>query len=130
LVTPVSRRMQRGIMAAHHFKPLSLDEWLLLQLAPKMYGFAHTAWIGSSPLFATVSKPTADRIYARQSFWVNHYPARRARFDGARGEVFAEPGNTMYVYLRSHYRGLEESTAFVVRAADGKLVLRRIEGFR
>jgi hypothetical protein len=130
LATPVAPPLQRAIIAAHHFQPRSGIEWFALQPLPKMYGFAHTAWIGPYALFDP-ARPSAlsEGSYQRQRFWVNHYPARRARFDGSRGDTFADPSTRAFIYLRSRYRNTELSTGYQVHSEGGKLVMRRIEGW-
>jgi hypothetical protein len=130
LLTPVSSRLSRAIVAGHHFKPASMIEWLLLQPAPKMYGFAHRAWIGPFELYAAGrSRSTAHRTFTQRHFFVNHYPARRARFDGFREARFGDPRQRAYLYLRSSYRGMSESTAYEIHADSGKLYIQPIEGF-
>jgi len=127
LLTPVSRKLQRRLMAAHHFRPESMAAWVTIQLAPKMYGFAHRAWIGGYALYGTVPREHADYRFDAQHFWVNHYPARRARFDGFRQEVFREPIGPRYIYLKSSYRGHSESSGYQVRYGDGQLHIRRLD---
>ena len=124
LFTPVVKPLQRGIMAAHHMRPDSMPAWAFFQLAPKMYGVAHRVWRGPIRLFDPKrDRQTAERAFVRTHFWVNHYPARLARYDGYRQETFGD-GATIYVYLRSTYRGEALESAFTVRASDGTLHLR------
>jgi hypothetical protein len=129
LATPWSTSLQRRLMAAHHLEPVSMPSFAVLQLAPKMYGFSHRVWIGSFPLFARPG-PAADARFAHEHFWVNHYPARMARFDGRRAEVFPTPSAVRFVYIRSRYRQLDDAAGYVVRVRDGQLLMQRLEGFR
>ena len=116
LVTPWWRGLQHALMEAHHLRPSSLAQWVALQPAPKMYSFAHRAWLGPIP-------PGFGPRFEREHFWVNHYPARRARFDGARGRELVRPG-PRFLYLESSYRGLRFVSAYEMRASDGALRLR------
>jgi len=127
LLTPVSVTLQRRLMASHHFRPPSMVSWVGLQLAPKMYGFAHRAWIGGYPLYDALPREHADYRFDAQHFWVNHYPARRARFDGFRDKEFNRPIAARYIYLKSSYRGHTEGSGFEVRYKGGKLHLRRLD---
>ncbi len=126
LATPASRALQSELIASHHFRPRSLARWAGLQLVPKMYSFAHICWIGNGPLFERSPRAAAEERFAREAFWVNHYPARRARFDARRRQL-AAPNETRFVYLRSSYRGYSETTGFRVRAEPHRLVIERRE---
>lgn len=121
LATPLSRDLTSELIAAHHFRPKSWPAWAALQLAPKMYSFAHTCWIGPAPLLEQEPRSHADARFQRESFWVNHYPARKARFDGARERL--EGGPDLYVYCRTTYFDVTETTGFQVRAEPGRLLL-------
>jgi hypothetical protein len=127
LMTPSSLRLQRRLLEAHHYRPQSMASWITLQLAPKMYGFAHRVWIGGYALYDVLPRETADYRFEAQHFWVNHYPARRARFDGFREAVFGRPVGPRYLYLQTSYRGFSESSGFVVSAKDGHLRIRRLD---
>jgi hypothetical protein len=120
IATPLSSSLVAELMAAHHFRPTSWPAWGALQAAPKMYSFAHTCWIGSAPLFEQGSRAAAESRFLRERFWVNHYPARRVRFDANRGALGS--GVTRFVYVRSTYLGASETTAFKVRIEPGRLV--------
>jgi hypothetical protein len=124
LMTPWSPPVQRKLMELHHLRPRSMLQWVLLQPAPKMYGMSHQAWIGAQPIF---ERPGGERIFSARAFQVNHYPARRARFDGSRGEIFGQHGRPQYVYLRTRYRGTRLGTGYAVQAADDQLLLRPLE---
>lgn len=119
IATPLSRALVAELMAAHHFRPTSWPAWATLQVAPKMYSFAHTCWIGNEPLFERGSRAAAESRFLRERFWVNHYPARRARFDGTRRALGI--GAARFVYVRSTYFGSSQTTAFSVRVEPGKL---------
>lgn len=120
IATPLSSALVTELMAAHHFRPTSWPAWGALQVAPKMYSFAHTCWIGSQPLFEQGPRTAAESRFLRERFWVNHYPARRARFDASRRAL--GPDATRFVYVRSSYFGASETTAIKVRALPGRLV--------
>jgi hypothetical protein len=121
LATPWWSELQLTLIEAHHMRPRSMWRWIALQPAPKMYSFAHRAWLGTVPLHGR----TADR-FAREHFWVNHYPARRARFDGSRGrELEGRPG-ARYLYIETSYRGLTVKTGYEVRLVGATVRLRRI----
>jgi hypothetical protein len=126
LATPLSRALASELIAVHHFRPKSWPAWAGLQLVPKMYSFAHTCWIGPAPLLEQEPRIQSERRFARESFWVNHYPARKARFDAGREELGL--GAERFVYLRSSYFDLTETTGFHVRIEPGRLVLTRREG--
>jgi hypothetical protein len=66
----------------------------------------------------------AERLFEQQHFWVNHYPVRRARFDGFRQDLFRGPASVRYVYVRTSYRGHQQTVGIEVRPVDGKLRLR------
>lgn len=119
LLTPGWRGLQRALMEAHHMRPSSLARWVVLQPAPKMYGFAHRAWLGQARI-------GFGPRFEREHFWVNHYPARRARFDGARGRESTVAG-PRYLYLRSSYRGVDFETSYEVRFADGTVRIRSMD---
>jgi hypothetical protein len=118
LLEPVSKRLTSELMRVHHLQPSSLAAWVGLQLVPKMYSFEHTCWIGPPGA-------TADRR-ERERFWVNHYPARRARFDAGRIHLGLDSDHA--VVVRSSYRGTTETTEIRVRRELGRLVWRRAYG--
>ena len=51
---------------------------------------------------------------------------RRARFDGYRQKVFGRPGSVRYVYVRTTYRGYQETTGLEVRPLPGALSMRHL----
>ena len=121
LALPWSRTLQREAMAAHQMRPRALPWWAALQLWPKMYAFAHRAYVSERPLSPAVvaaEPPPADVERA----WVNHYPARYVRFDTRRRELVAA-GSELHVLVRSSYRGREQWTAYTVHGEGGRLVV-------
>lgn len=125
LATPLSSGLASRIIAVHHYRPKSWPSWATLQLVPKMYSFAHTCWIGPAPILERRPRDQAELRFLRDRFWVNHYPARRARFDGHRHEL---AGAERYIYVRTSYLGHTETTGFYVRVEPGRFLLRRREG--
>lgn len=125
-VTPFSSSLQRRLMASFHFRPPSMASWVVLQPAPKMYGFANRVWRGPFLLADRASK-VERRRFAATSFWVNHYPSRMARYDGERARVFAKPNRTIFVMIQSRYREEELWTALEVQEREGALHMRSIE---
>jgi hypothetical protein len=123
LATPLSSGLTSRLIAVHHYRPKSWVSWGTLQLVPKMYSFNHTCWIGLGPLLEQSPRSEAELRFLRERFWVNHYPARRARFDGRRHELSS--GAERYVYIRTSYLGQSETTGFYVRVEPGRLLLRR-----
>lgn len=123
LATPFSSGLVARLIAVHHYRPKSWPSWATLQVVPKMYSFAHTCWIGSAPLLEREPRAESELRFLRERFWVNHYPARRARFDGHRGELGA--GSERYIYVRTSYLGQTETTGFYVRVEPGRFLLRR-----
>lgn len=127
LFTPWWSGLQRRLMASFHYRPPSMASWVVLQPAPKMYGFANRVWRGPFPLVEETSRRVERGRFAATSFWVNHYPARMARYDGERGAVFHKPGHTVYVMIQSRYRGTEMWTALEVVEREGALHMRSVE---
>ncbi len=122
LATPHCSPLQRRLLESSHLRPASMASWVALQPAPKMYGFANRAFRGPRSLVDEAAGTVQRALFERGSFWVNHYPARMARFDGERGRVFARPGKRIHVLLRSRYRGSALWTALVVEEREGALV--------
>jgi hypothetical protein len=120
---PISGALVSELIAVHHLRPTSLPAWMLLQLVPKMYSLSHTCWIGAEPILERGDE--GEDRFLRERFWVNHYPARRARFDSGRAALVGA-GAERFVYVRSTYRGSSETTAFVVRRDPDRLVLRAV----
>lgn len=119
LAVPFSEALTSAYMADHHFRPRSWPVYGVTQALPKMYSFAHTCWIGHGPLLEVLPQSSAEDRFARESFWVNHYPARRARFDSGRGAL--GPGAVRYVYMRTSYFGHTETTRIKVSVRPGEL---------
>ena len=120
---PLSAALVSEIIAAHHLRPSSLPAWTLLQLVPKMYSISHTCWIGGEPILEQGEE--GEGRFLRERFWVNHYPARRARFDSGRAELVGAQAER-WVYVRSTYLGTSETTSFLARRDATTLVLRRL----
>lgn len=109
----VSEGVVAALIANHQLRPRSRAAWIGLQLVPKMYSFAHTCWIGPTPI---LEQPGGAARFAADAFWVNHYPARRARFDAGRAQLGAE----RWVVVRTAFRGqAETATIHVQRRDDG-----------
>lgn len=113
MALPMCRPLQRELMEAHHLRGRSAPSWALVQLVPKMYSFGHRVWLSEAPLTDFLLERPERIPFEYQSAWVNHYPARLARFETLRAEV-GERGATVHVLLRSRYRGLEFETRFQV----------------
>jgi hypothetical protein len=79
-----SSRVQHALILNTHFRPTSTFAWVFLQPAPKMYGIANRVWVRNIPPLSvhSIAVPFESR-----SVWVNHYPARYARFDGERQQT-------------------------------------------
>lgn len=123
LAEPFSEGLTKELIAAHHFRPNSWPAWGAIQVLPKMYSFANRCWIGPAPLLEQGSRAAAEARFERESFWVNHYPARKARFDGGRYEL--PPNSARYVYIRSTYFGHTETTGLRVHVQPGELSFER-----
>lgn len=117
---PFSRPVVSLLMANHHFRPQSWTAWIVLQPVPKMYSFANTCWIGKAPLLEQKPEFQSENRFLRERFWVNHYPARKARFDGGREALGL--GIDHYVYVRSVYFGYSETTGFRVKTEPGRCI--------
>lgn len=128
LSAPVSERVVSHLMANFHFRPRSWAAWIALQPVPKMYSFANTCWIGTAPLLEQEPAFQSELRFSRESFWVNHYPARKARFDGFRETL--GPSADHFIYVRSVYFGYTETTGFHVRAEPGHCVFELREGVK
>ncbi len=113
LLVPCARPLQRRLMDAHQMRPGSTPGWVALQLWPKMYGFAHRVWLADRPI------PPVDEELGE---WVNHYPGRQARIDGARREL-ADSGVELHVLAASSYRGLTQTTRYAIRVEGGRLII-------
>ncbi len=124
---PFSRPVQRRLAAVQHLRPPSVLDWCVLQVLPKMYGAAHRAWLAAEPLTDYLVEDETRIPFAYETTWVNHYPARLARFESRRAEV-ASYGLEAHVFLRTTYRGETVSTALVVRFDDGELDISVREG--
>lgn len=128
---PASRALQGELMAAQHLRPPSMTRWVPVQLAPKMYAFAHRVWLSDEPLTAELLDAEGGPPFPVHGYWLNHYPGRMA-FEMDRRDLAAR-GSTDHAFVRSSYRGLVRESAFSSRveldAATGRrrLVIRRRE---
>lgn len=109
-------RVQRAVILGSHFRPVSIGAWLVLQPAPKMYGVANRVWTRTLPL---VPSRTGLEQFERTSVWVNHYPARYARFDGERRRT----NFPRWLVVRSRYRDTTIWTSVDASSEDGSLNL-------
>lgn len=116
LSTQVSERPVRALAASHHLRPPSLAAWAWLQVVPKMYSFENQCWFGDAP-------PAGDARVSAEAFFVNHYPARRLRFDAGRTRLV--PDRPTWAVVRSTYQGLRETTTYVVTRRGERLVVER-----
>ncbi len=124
LLVPVSDRLQRSIIVATHLRPRSMASWMVLQPMPKMYGFENRVFVSEIPVRRTASEGDRRQL-VDHGFWVNHYPARMARFDGERRTAF--DGHARYLFLRTRYRGVIVDSAISVKWHAGALVLESTE---
>ena len=115
---PVSTRMQDQLARAHHARPSSTANWVVFQVVPKMYSFAHRIWFSPEPLTEfLVTRPQGPDV-ENEMMWVNHYPIRAARFESQRGEIVRR-GQDIHVLVESGYRGRTWFSRYVVHP-DGK----------
>jgi hypothetical protein len=116
---PVSSSIQHQLARAHHARPSSVSRWVVFQIVPKMYSFAHRIWFSPEPLTDfLVERPDVEH----EMQWVNHYPIRAARFESMRGEIVRR-GEPVHVLVRSAYRGRTFVSRYVVRIDGQSLVL-------
>ncbi len=119
---PVSTSMQNQLVRAHHARPSSVPRWVVFQLVPKMYSFAHRVWFSPEPLTEfLVTRPDGPSV-EHEVTWVNHYPIRAARFESAREEIVRR-GQDVHVLVQSGYRGRMFFSRYVVRVDGDGLVL-------
>jgi hypothetical protein len=117
---PISTSMQNQLVRAHHARPASVPRWVVFQIVPKMYSFAHRVWFSPEPLTEfLVTKPDA---VPHEVTWVNHYPIRAARFESARGGVVRR-GEDVHVLVQTGYRGRTWFSRYVVHVDGNGLVL-------
>lgn len=125
---PVCRPVQGQLVRAHQLRPSSLASWVTFQLTPKMYSFAHQSWFSAEPLTEYMLSRDGASGVEHQMIWVNHYPIRAARFEGARAEIVSR-GEDVHVRVRTSYRGRSWIARFVVRVEPGGgLVLEPVDG--
>jgi hypothetical protein len=122
LTVPFCRATQSQLVRAHHARPSSVATWAVFQVVPKMYSFGHRVWFSREPLTEyLLSRPEGPGV-EHQTFWVNHYPIRAARFEANRASI-VERGEEVHVLVRSGYRGGRWASRFVVRVEGDVLVL-------
>lgn len=123
----VSTTMQESLIACAHFRPRSLASWVVLQPVPKMYVHENRVFVDSGPPPGGPLSDAARRRFERGAFFVNHYPARIARFDGRRRETFGPAPHARFLVLRTRYRDTTATTLVIARTRDGHLVLTPTE---
>lgn len=118
---PISRTMQNNFVRAHHAQPASTARWVVFQVVPKMYSFAHRVWFSPEPLTEfLITQPGVEK----EVQWVNHYPIRVARFESVRDEIVRR-GETVHVLVQTSYRGRTWISRYVVRVDGAALVWER-----
>jgi hypothetical protein len=120
LSVPVSTSMQNQLVRAHHARPSSVPRWVVFQIVPKMYSFAHRVWFSPEPLTEFLVTRPDDVPHEMQ--WVNHYPIRAARFESARDEIVRH-GEDVHVLVQTGYRGRTWFSRYVVHVDGNALVL-------
>jgi hypothetical protein len=123
---PLSSCVQNELARVHHARPTSTATWTVFQLVPKMYSFGHRIWFSREPLTEYLVSRSEGPGVEHETMWVNHYPLRAARFEGARDEVVRR-GEEVHVLVRSSYRGRSWLSRFVVRVDGSDLVLEPVE---
>jgi hypothetical protein len=124
ITLPFSRSLQSRAMSAHQLRPQSVPAWVVLQLWPKMYSFAHQVWISGEPVTDYLLTRGEPLPFQAEMTWVNHYPGHFIRFETSRRKL-VDAGIEVHIYLRSSYRGLSASTRYVIHPGeDGLTVVR------
>lgn len=118
---PVSTAMQESLIACAHFRPRTLASWVVLQPVPKMYVHDNRVLVERGPPPGGALSSESQRRFEQHAFHVNHYPARIARFDGKRREVFGPLPHARFLTLRTRYRDATVTTQVVARVHDGRL---------
>lgn len=122
LSVPISTSMQNQLVRAHHARPSSVARWVVFQIVPKMYSFAHRVWFSPEPLTEfLVTRPEGPPV-EHEVTWVNHYPIRAARFESVRGEIVRR-GEDVHVLVQTGYRGRTWFSRYVVHVDGNGLVL-------
>ncbi len=124
---PLSRTMQQSLIACTHFRPRSLASWVVLQPVPKMYVHENRVLVDGAPPPGGAFSVAARRRFAERAFWVNHYPARMARFDGQREEVLGPAPHARFLVLTTRYLGTSVTSVVVARRRDGHLAISSVE---
>lgn len=118
---PFSTRLQIQLVEAHHARPASTPRWVVFQVVPKMYSFAHRVWFSPEPLTDfLLTQPDVEH----EMMWVNHYPIRAARFESMRDEIVRR-GEDVHVLVQTSYRGRTWTSRYVVRVDGAALVWER-----
>lgn len=118
---PFSTSMQNQLVRAHHARPTSTARWVVFQVVPKMYSFAHRVWFSPEPLTEfLITRPEGPPV--SEVTWVNHYPIRAARFESMRDEIVRR-GEDVHVLLQTSYRGRSFFSRYVVHVDGRALVL-------
>lgn len=123
---PVCGPSQTQLARAHHARPSSVATWAVFQLVPKMYSFGHRIWFSREPLTEYLLARPGGPGVEHETMWVNHYPIRAARFEGARAAIVAR-GEEIHVLVRTDYRGRRWLSRFVVRVVGNALALESLE---
>lgn len=124
---PLSLTMQRSVIACGHFRPRTLVSWVVLQPVPKMYVHENRVLVASRPPAGGALSGGSQGRFEVGAFFVNHYPARIARFDGKRREIFGPPPRARFLILRTRYRDTTITTEMVASVREGHLTLSPTE---
>lgn len=123
---PVCGRVQDQFVRAHHARPTSTANWVVFQLAPKMYSFEHRIWLSRELLTEfLVTRPEGPGV-DHEVTSINHYPIRAARFESMRDEIVRR-AEDVYVLVRTVYRGRSWVSRYVVHVDGRELVLEVID---
>jgi hypothetical protein len=123
---PVCGPIQTQLARAHHARPSSAATWAVFQIVPKMYSFGHRIWFSREPLTEyLLARPDGPGV-EHETMWVNHYPIRAARFEGARADIVGR-GEEVHVLVRTDYRGRHWLSRFVIHVDSNALVLEPVE---
>ena len=112
LALPFSRTIQGVIVRKYCLAYDSFVPWAGLQLVPSMYNFGNRLWVSTReiPISSLEWEVRKTDPLLIQDRWINHYPLVLRRLDLVR----EHPGQPMYVYCGSRYRGHEWITEIVV----------------
>jgi|GEM_PF-6248791 len=110
----LSRPLRYRLLRVHQAQPASLLEWTVFQLQPKMYTGAHRVLFADQPSFDFL------RVLEQPDFWINHSPARLARFETIRSD-FLKAGQPQYLLMNSRYRDSELASVLEIRPSGSFL---------